>query len=98
MFCLFIDYLFNAQPFVLRHYIPINLISIAYLGVNLTYVKVTGKLIYSTIDWDSLAGYLTPILALFGTFLIFVIVERLNRIKLRSQGYHSFVDIIEGKK
>jgi hypothetical protein len=59
---------------------------------------VTGNTIYDPIDWETTAGIITPIGSLFVSLLIFVIVERLNRFKLRSQGYNKIVDVIEGKK
>ena len=77
--------------------LPIGIISTCYLIVNFTYVEVTGSVIYPAISWDSVAGILTPLVALFASGLIFAVLERLNRIKLRSLGYNRFVDIIEHK-
>jgi hypothetical protein len=77
--------------------LPIGMISVFYLIMNFIYVRVTGIAIYPPITWDTTEGILTPLVALLASTLLFAIIERLNRFKLRYLGYHRIVDILEYK-
>ena len=63
---------------VRRHIYIILVLSFIYLIVNLTFTKVTGIPVYAPMDWESVAGILTPLGVLVGAVVIFFIVDLLN--------------------
>jgi hypothetical protein len=96
LFCLLVEYSYNAQPFMKRHIIPVLIISITYMIVNCSATFIRGEPIYPPIDWVTPSGIITPCAALVGTVLLFYLVIYLNNLKLKSSGYIRIVDILQG--
>ena len=98
IFCLSLDYLYNAQPFVRRHYSLICFLSCIYLSINFAVVRYTGIPIYDFLNWQSYEGFLWAFAVLLLSFLIFLMLEKLNVIKLKAMGYHQILLICQNKK
>jgi len=90
---LFIDYSINVIPFVRRHCLLAFIAGSLYMLVNFTATKVTGKPVYSTMDWDSVPGTVTPLLMCIFSPIMFLLFDFLNTLKLRLCGYHEIVKL-----
>jgi hypothetical protein len=82
LFCLLVEYSYNAQPFMKRHIILVLIIIIAYMIVNCSATFIRGEPIYPPMDWVSVSGIVTPLAASVGTILLFYLVIYLNNLKL----------------
>lgn len=87
----------NAQPYVLRHLAITTVFSTLYMIVNFAATKIWHKPVYSTMDWDSLWGILTPILFLVFSPVMVLIAGAFNNLKLWLAGHKRIVAISRGK-
>ena len=96
---LMIEYIMcSSTPFIPRQYSLMLIILLAYLTLNITWVKVTGHFIYPPMTWDNVAQFFyIPIGFLFAFTLFETALFFLTRKKLYCQGNESLVAEVHGQ-
>ena len=80
--CLTIEFSLNLVPFMRRHLLIILIITVSYLVINFTIVKMSDKLIYVIFKWKTLTDYIFPTLLILFGIGIFIIIEFITKYKI----------------
>ena len=92
-----IDYVFlSSIPFT-RRMIPLNLLfAVMYFVFNMSY-SLTVEPVYSIMDWKSPKGIGLPLITIILYLITLLLIEILNKFKLKKLGYNSILSIISGQ-
>jgi len=97
-FLLLIEFIFlNSIPFVITHYFIMFPIFLTYILVNFCYQKIDGNPVYVPMNWDDLSGPIMTLLILMCSFVTFILLNWLSKVKLRCLGYRETTHLIMGK-
>ena len=96
MVLLLIDYSINNVPFTIRHNYIITIFVAIYFLLNFWITKASGHPIYPPFDWNSMQGYLLPIIVLVWSFLLNILMRCLSHYKIKNNGNLIFLDALYG--
>mmetsp|Transcript_22433 Transcript_22433/g.34705 ORF Transcript_22433/g.34705 Transcript_22433/m.34705 type:complete len:199 (+) Transcript_22433:325-921(+) len=96
-FMLIADLVLLVPAFVRRHVVFVVIISIAYLITNFVSTEIEGYPVYLPINWHTTTGIIAPFVIVIIGIVLFLILEQLNKIKLKFRGYGDIVPICSGK-
>lgn len=66
--------------------------------MNLAVTKITGKPVYPILTWEGWLGFFVPVGTILLTLCIYLCIEYCSKRRLRKNGYHKVVDIMEGHR
>jgi hypothetical protein len=71
----------NWVPILLRHYCAVFFVTISYMIVNVTVTKVQGHAVYPGMTWDSLAGFVLPLVVAVASYGLFWVMTKCSNVK-----------------